>query len=368
MRSTLIALAVGLTTVCWANSTARAQGSSAEQPHLGPSFPCPSPNDPLAQLMCSSPDLSRADLSFVQAYQALRAQLDPNGQNKLRQEAVTFNQAVRSQCGIGAPNSGKTASPAAIPCVLQRYLSQRNIWAGRLTGPAAEEAARSLQAHVALQANLKALGFLTPDTVVDGVYGPATRTAILQWQQSRGRSLTGLLGNSDGALLEQQAVTTTAALLEQQAAALQSQPSPSSVGPTETASRLAVPSYAQLPTLAQKPAGQATPPPPAAVVQTPSAIQPPPAALQPEQQVDEQQTNIPANCSDVTVDDLNEDFRSGGSNVKAIQIIHSEPVPNSDAINKLKNRIQGYASWCLGRNVILKLNISLFALCGYSPT
>jgi hypothetical protein len=41
-------------------------------PSLGPSFPCPSPHDALGQLICGSPELSRLDLSYVQAYQALR--------------------------------------------------------------------------------------------------------------------------------------------------------------------------------------------------------------------------------------------------------------------------------------------------------
>src|SRR5215472_14988186 len=126
MRSSLVALAVGSATVCWISGTAHAQ--------TGASFKCPSPRDPLGQLICSSPDLSQADLWYVQAYQALRAQLDPDGQKKLREEADTFNQTVRSECGIGAVNSGKTASPTAIPCVRQHLLSQRDVLAGRLTG------------------------------------------------------------------------------------------------------------------------------------------------------------------------------------------------------------------------------------------
>jgi hypothetical protein len=77
------------------------------------------------------------------------AQLDPAGKKKLWQEADTFNQTVRSQCGSGAVNSGKTASPTAIPCVKQHFLAQRGLLAGRLTGAAAEEAARPLRAHVA---------------------------------------------------------------------------------------------------------------------------------------------------------------------------------------------------------------------------
>lgn len=214
MRGTLIAPAVGFAMVWCTSSTPHAQAGPPGEPRLGPSFPCPSPRDPLAQLICSSPELSEADLRYVQAYQALRAQADPSGRTTLRQEAVTFNQTVRARCGIGASDSGKTADPTAIPCVLQLYLAQRNRLAARLSGPAAEEAARPLQAHLGLQADLKALGFLPPDSAIDGVYGPATRTAILEWQQSRGRPLMPVIGNAD------------AAALNQQAAALHSQPSP----------------------------------------------------------------------------------------------------------------------------------------------
>jgi len=138
MRSSLVALTVVLA-ACWMSFTAHAQ--------TGPSFKCPSPHDPLAQLICSSSDLSQSDLWYVQAYQALRAQLDPGEQIKLRQESVAFNQAVRAECGIGAPGSGKTASPSAIPCVKRHHMAQRDLLAGRLTGAAAEEAARPLQAQ-----------------------------------------------------------------------------------------------------------------------------------------------------------------------------------------------------------------------------
>lgn len=204
VRSTLIALAAVLATVRCISDTAHSESTSVQQPRLGPSFPCPSPRDPLAQLICFSPDLSQADLRYVQAYFALRAQVGQSGWSTLRQEADAFVRTVRSRCGIGAPDSGKVASATAIPCVLQQYLAQRNSLVSRLTGYAAEEAARPLTTHVALQADLKALGFLPPDAEVDGVYGQATRTAILQWQQSRGRPLTSFLGNLDAAALDEQ--------------------------------------------------------------------------------------------------------------------------------------------------------------------
>jgi len=42
------------------------------------------------------------------------------------------------------------------------------------------------------------------------VFGPITRKAIHQWQESQGRRLTGFLDNADGALLEQQAASIPA--------------------------------------------------------------------------------------------------------------------------------------------------------------
>jgi hypothetical protein len=162
--------------------------AKAEQARLGPSFPCPSPRDPLAQLICSSPELSEGDLKFVQAYRALRYQLDPAGQKALRQEAVGFDSAVRQRCGIGKPDSGQATDPAAIPCVLHAYQNQRGLWASRLSGVAAEEAARPLPEHIALQAGLQKLGFLPASASVGGVYGDSTRTAIRAWQTPRPRA------------------------------------------------------------------------------------------------------------------------------------------------------------------------------------
>jgi uncharacterized protein len=57
---------------------------------IGPSFDCAKAARPLELMICGNPELSRQDLSFVQAYQALRQQLDENGRRQLRQEAVDF--------------------------------------------------------------------------------------------------------------------------------------------------------------------------------------------------------------------------------------------------------------------------------------
>jgi clan AA aspartic protease (TIGR02281 family) len=205
MQRTIGILAVAVTLVSPWMSVDNASAQTSGPLLVGPSFPCPSPRDPLAQLICSSPSLAEADLRYVQAYQVLRALADDTGQKALRQESVAFTVRVRAQCDIAAPDTGIAASPDAIPCVLAVYVAQRNLLASRLQGPAAEEVARGIQGHVALQFDLKALGFLPPEAAIDGVYGPATRSAISQWQQTQGLPASGLLGNDDAAKLAQQA-------------------------------------------------------------------------------------------------------------------------------------------------------------------
>ena len=179
MRSMLTALPVGLATVCWTSGTVHAQ--------TGPSVLCPKPDNPLAELICSTPDLSQIDLSYVQVYQELRARLDPSAQEKLRQETVAFNPGQ------------------------QYVLLLRDVMSRKKSAPA-EEPAGLPQAHVAelqadlqrLQADLQRLGFLPPDAAIDGVFGPVTRKAIQQWQQSRGRPPTGLLAPGDRELIARQ--------------------------------------------------------------------------------------------------------------------------------------------------------------------
>lgn len=175
---------------------------------IGPSFPCPQPRDPLAQLICSRPDLSLLDLQFVETYQALRQQVGAEGRASVRLQSVNFGLAVRSNCGIAlaqSPNSNAPpppdAPPSATACVAQAYEQQRAIWAAQLTGDAAEEAARPLDGQAALQKQLQLLGYLPASATIDAVFGTGTRAAIVTWQIVRGKTPTGLLGNSDAAAL-----------------------------------------------------------------------------------------------------------------------------------------------------------------------
>lgn len=211
------ALTGSLVTVCCAAgvflavSPAQADTPAAESTPVGPSFACPTPRDPLGQLICSSHTLSRTDLAFVQAYQALRQQASPEGQKALRVEAVEFSRAVRTDCGIGAPAGPhdpipEGPSPSAASCVEADYDRQRSAWAGRLTGAAQQEATRPLDQQIELQRDLVSIGLLPIAEAVDGVYGTGTRAAIVAFQQTMGLPATGLIGDADAVALSRQAM------------------------------------------------------------------------------------------------------------------------------------------------------------------
>jgi clan AA aspartic protease (TIGR02281 family) len=165
---------------------------------IGPGFDCAKTAQPLARLICSSPELSRTDLLFNQAYQALFQQLDPVGQRQLQAEDVAFLNSVLLACGI--PENGPV--PGSPDCVATHYSKKRSEWLLRLSGPAREEAVRVIEQHVALQADLQRLGFLSASARIDGVYNTAARSAILAWQSKSGRPTTGFIGDADALALE----------------------------------------------------------------------------------------------------------------------------------------------------------------------
>ena len=180
--------------------------AGAEADAIGPSFDCGSAQDPLAQVICSDQALSRLDLQFAQAYQALRGQSGEAGAEALRREAVDFHNSVLQRCGISA---AEPKSPQTARCVHEAYQDQRSRWLAHLTGAAAEEANRPIDHHVDMQAILQQVGFLAADASLDGVYGPATRAAIAGWQRSRGVTATGLLGDVDARALVESPDDTT---------------------------------------------------------------------------------------------------------------------------------------------------------------
>lgn len=206
VRAVLLAVSALVAVCCW-TTTARA---------AGPSFPCsPLPVDALDQLTCSDAALGSAEILMVQTYYALRQVVGPERQAPLRTEFLHSVIDTRARCGLprvqtGRDQSGFVPSPTAAACVRESYDNQRSRWAARLSGPAAEEAARDPAANVAMQTQLRDLGLLSADTVPDGVFGTATRAAIVAWQRSAGRPETGFLGGRDAAALSNVATTSVA--------------------------------------------------------------------------------------------------------------------------------------------------------------
>lgn len=176
---------------------------------VGPSFDCDKAATPLTLLICGSPDLSRIDLSFNQAYWALYQQVGPASQPGLAAQDIAFIDGVQARCGL--PQFGPLTAEAqrSASCVEDVYEKMRAAWLFRLTGPAREEAQRAPEQHLSLQQDLQRLGFL-PAGPIDGVYGRETRAAIVAWQSARGVAVTGFLSDPDAVEIEREAMAAPA--------------------------------------------------------------------------------------------------------------------------------------------------------------
>ena len=186
----------------------------ADTGRIGPSFACPrpAPVDGLSQMICDNPDMSREEMVFEQAYYALRQANGRPDWKALKVEAIAFNTALRTHCGIPlAGTSDQTMPPGAAACYIDQTQRDRDGWLHRLTGAAHEEASRPIEQHVALQQRLVDLGYLPPGTRADGVYGETTRSAIQAWQEASGRQQTaGFLSDDDAAALSASTVRASA--------------------------------------------------------------------------------------------------------------------------------------------------------------
>lgn len=169
------------------------------QSRVGPSFECGASvvNQPLAQIVCADGELARLDLSYVIAYVALRESLDTQGRVALRNEASAFVLSVTEQCNI--PKSGelgRAATPLEVACIKEKYDAQRGLLVARVSAEWLEEAKLTPEEALAIQRALQRKGFLSAGATIDGVIGPATRSAIVLWQKSAGRRETGVATRS----------------------------------------------------------------------------------------------------------------------------------------------------------------------------
>ena len=144
-------------TVFWMVLAVLLTGGSASAAAVGPSFPCtPPPIDALSRLTCSNDNLARSEIWMVQTYYALRQLVGPEGQKPIKSEFLSFVVNTRRVCGLPPVEPARDQSQLPLPanaanCVTASYNGQRTAWANRLSGPAAEEAARTPEQNIAVQ-------------------------------------------------------------------------------------------------------------------------------------------------------------------------------------------------------------------------
>jgi S1-C subfamily serine protease len=185
-----------LATAATVTFASAASAIPATSPAVGPSYNCMAPavqKQPLAQLICASPTVARAELHYVIAFQALRQISDDAARQTMRAEADAFTQRTTAECGVPAAGylGGRAPTSAETGCFLDHFNLERSRLFSRLNGDAMDEAQLSPEQTVAIQRALKEKGLLPANEAIDGVFGPATRTAIGDWQRSVGQRATG---------------------------------------------------------------------------------------------------------------------------------------------------------------------------------
>ena len=167
---------------------------------IGPSYDCSKPGTQIMQLICADPVLSLIDLELVQPYYVLRHLVGPAGWKPLMVEAIDFQTATATACGVGSSGALPENRVTLKLCMATAYIRERDIWMSRLSGAGLEEAQRPIEYHIALQYKLQVMGFL-PVAKADGIYGTGTRAAVAAWQMAVATNVTGLLGDDDAAKL-----------------------------------------------------------------------------------------------------------------------------------------------------------------------
>lgn len=162
---------------------------------IGPSFDCGTKavsTQPLAQMICVSPELSLWELGYVIAYQAVRESASPVGKKAMVDEANALVVEMNADCGL--PAAGRIQqppTPAEVACIRGKFSAARASLIGRATGLAKDEAILVPSETIAIQTALQSQNHLPATATLDGVFGPMTRTAITSWQRESGERETG---------------------------------------------------------------------------------------------------------------------------------------------------------------------------------
>ena len=218
----VIACLLACTSVCYSQTS-----NISDQP----SFDCSNARYPVALILCSGPDGARVDWDVNSAWWALYFTIDEKRRPILDADQETWRQSLYQMCALPrqltqeeqagqvmAQTMGRfmlgqeiripgpqPITQAHVNCVLNAYHARAAMLRSRLKGDALAESRLSPEQHVELQASLAEKGFLRSDQIGsgthDGEFGPITRSAIKQFQQSLGASPSGFLSNEQKAAL-----------------------------------------------------------------------------------------------------------------------------------------------------------------------
>jgi hypothetical protein len=171
-------------------------GSAAWATDYHPGFACPRPDasDPLTVAICADPAMAKSELALEKAYYAHRESEGPSAYHRLKVQAVLYDTEMRKACDIPGPGHGDALPPGAASCYTKHIDEQARTWSRGLMWPAYFEGERDIDAHIALQQKLAAGGLISAEQA-NGVYGDATRVAIITWQRADGFAATGFLSD-----------------------------------------------------------------------------------------------------------------------------------------------------------------------------
>ena len=198
-----------------------------------PSIDCTNVHNTVALILCSVPEAAQADWNVNSASWALYFTVNDAGRRMLDLDQQAWRQSLDRICalprqltqeeqagqamgqafgrmflgpGIRIPGP-QPVTQAHVNCVLNAYHARAAMLRSKLRGDPLAESLLSAEQHAELQEALAEKGFLRSDQVGsgthDGEFGPVTRQAIKQFQQSLGAAPSGFLSGAERtALLE----------------------------------------------------------------------------------------------------------------------------------------------------------------------
>jgi peptidoglycan hydrolase-like protein with peptidoglycan-binding domain len=206
----------------------------AQSAYVGgqPSIDCTAARNSVAQILCSGPRAAQADWELNSALWALYFSVDEARRAKLDLDQQAWRESLERRCALpqvtqderagqfvaqamgrmsfGPPLSMPSPQPlsqANVNCIISAYRARAGALRSHLSGDALAESLLTANQHVELQEALFQKGFLRSDLAgsspSDGEFGPVTRQAIRQFQQSLGATPSGFLSSDQRtALLE----------------------------------------------------------------------------------------------------------------------------------------------------------------------